>query len=333
MIKKILFIIISTCIINLTVSSNVYGEELVFGDTNSDNDINAIDALNILKYSAKIITVIDDKVMITADVNGDKTINSNDALLILKYASRMIDSFPCEKNIVITETPATETPEPTEKPTANPDDVFDVSVKSLNDVAVFEGNEIAFLSRQRHEDGVEMNNPFASYIITDGVTVSFWYTPPENITDKYGNTALLTFVHEEKAQIIKFDMEGSYQYADGESFINYWDPNFEFVKDTSYFMTCVISSQGLKYYVNGAPVPIFQRSLISTSQAIANLLPLIMDSDTKLYVGGTDNIWWNEMASLAAHDLPIDTKIRELKAYMKPMTTQEVMSLYNSQID
>lgn len=304
----------------------IYGNTLP-GDLNMDNAVNATDALFILKHAAKITEISDNNILISADVNSDSSIDASDALLVLKYAAHIIESFPP------TEIPATAEPVITAIPEFNSENVFDITVKNLNDVATQEGAELTFIAKQRHDDGVEMNNPFSLYEITDGVSISFRYTPADDITDKYANTTILAFAHEEKAQIIKFDMEGSYQYADGKSFINSWDPDYEFKGGVTYFMTCVISGNGLRYYVNGSPIPILNQSMISTSAGKEKILPLIMDTDTRLYIGGTDNLWWNEMASLAAHDLPIGTKVKDVKAYFKPMTTQEVMELYRAQLN
>jgi len=61
------------------------------GDINADNTINASDALDVLKHSAKLSILVDTKI---ADVNKDGNVDANDALLILKYAARIINEFP-----------------------------------------------------------------------------------------------------------------------------------------------------------------------------------------------------------------------------------------------
>lgn len=66
--------------------------DITLGDVNGDTNINAADALNVLKHAAKIIT-LDSTQFIAADVTKDTNINASDALMILKYAAKLIDSF------------------------------------------------------------------------------------------------------------------------------------------------------------------------------------------------------------------------------------------------
>lgn len=315
--KKLLISI--TSIFILTVFANTLS-----GDINQDNIINASDALCVLKHSAKLTLIVDESLLVAADVNSDTLIDAVDALLILKYSAHLIESFPSENQEFAAAIP-------TEIPDFDSENVFDMKVKSLNDVAISNASELNFTSIQKHGDGVEMFNPFSAYEIKEGVSISFWFTPDSDIIDIYANTTILCFVNEQKSQIIKYDMEGSYQYADGISFINHWDPSYKFTGGVSYFMTCVISGNGLKYYVNGSPIPILHQSVISSSSGKEKILPLIMDSDTRLYIGGTNNIWWNEMAQLASHRLPVGTKIKDIKAYFKPLSYEEIQELYKKQ--
>lgn len=65
----------------------------VLGDINSDNKINAEDALNVLKYSAGL-NEFDSYQIFVGEVNGDNKLNAADALLILKYNAKIITKFP-----------------------------------------------------------------------------------------------------------------------------------------------------------------------------------------------------------------------------------------------
>lgn len=66
--------------------------EIALGDVNDDGNIDANDALAILKSVAKM-TVLDEAQKQAANVNMDSNIDANDALMILKYVAKMIDSF------------------------------------------------------------------------------------------------------------------------------------------------------------------------------------------------------------------------------------------------
>lgn len=84
----------------------VYADEdiaLVCADTTGDGVISADDALEVLKYAARLSesfsteAVVEDGYLI-GDVTGDITINAEDALDILKYAAKLIDSFDISSN-------------------------------------------------------------------------------------------------------------------------------------------------------------------------------------------------------------------------------------------
>lgn len=62
------------------------------GDVDSNGNINAQDALAILKHAAKI-SVLTDEQLLAADTSKDGNINASDALLVLKLAAKIIDSF------------------------------------------------------------------------------------------------------------------------------------------------------------------------------------------------------------------------------------------------
>ena len=68
--------------------------DYVCGDVNADGNINATDALLVLKYAAKIDLKNDKFVKDAADTNADVNINAADALNILKYAAKIIIELP-----------------------------------------------------------------------------------------------------------------------------------------------------------------------------------------------------------------------------------------------
>ena len=74
-------------------------EYSILGDVAVDGQINANDALAVLKHAAKV-AVLDANGMLFADVNGDKEVNANDALDILKYAAKMITEFKGETPVI-----------------------------------------------------------------------------------------------------------------------------------------------------------------------------------------------------------------------------------------
>ena len=62
--------------------------EVLLGDVNQDNEINAKDALEVLKHAAKIVTLEGDA-LTAADANKDGSINAQDALAILKHVAKI----------------------------------------------------------------------------------------------------------------------------------------------------------------------------------------------------------------------------------------------------
>jgi hypothetical protein len=65
----------------------------LLGDVNGDSNVNAIDAQQVLKYSASLIE-FDDMQKSVADVDGNKNINAIDAQWILRYAAGLVSEFP-----------------------------------------------------------------------------------------------------------------------------------------------------------------------------------------------------------------------------------------------
>ena len=67
---------------------------MIFGDINRDGKVNAVDALLVLKISAKILSEANETQMYLGDVNGDGLLNATDALFILQKAAGIINKFP-----------------------------------------------------------------------------------------------------------------------------------------------------------------------------------------------------------------------------------------------
>ena len=72
---------------------NYIRREYPFGDVNGDRQINAVDALMVLQYAAKI-EKLSEQSLLSADVTDDAKVNAEDAYYILAYASKIIDKFP-----------------------------------------------------------------------------------------------------------------------------------------------------------------------------------------------------------------------------------------------
>ena len=79
----------------ITVSSDE--EEVVIGDPTGDGAISALDASEVLKHTASIITLDGDNAL-AADVSGNGNITALDASLILQKVVGLIDCFPADSN-------------------------------------------------------------------------------------------------------------------------------------------------------------------------------------------------------------------------------------------
>ena len=64
----------------------------LLGDVNSDKNIDAQDALLVLKHAAKLSELAGNGLK-AADVTFDEMIDASDALDILKYAAKLISKF------------------------------------------------------------------------------------------------------------------------------------------------------------------------------------------------------------------------------------------------
>lgn len=88
--KKKLLTLLFTVIAVLAIATTAFAYTV--GDLNSDSNVNATDALLVLKHAAKISPLSND-VAKYADIDWDGNTNATDALFILKYAAK-IDSLP-----------------------------------------------------------------------------------------------------------------------------------------------------------------------------------------------------------------------------------------------
>ncbi len=80
-----------------TAAEEVVEDPILYGDVNGDGKVTSLDAAQILKHDAMMITIEGDS-LVAADVTGDGKVNSLDAAQILKYDAFMIDKFPVEAN-------------------------------------------------------------------------------------------------------------------------------------------------------------------------------------------------------------------------------------------
>lgn len=117
---KSLPVVLLLCFVITCVSFNAFADETTgeIGDVNSDTQINATDALEVLKHAAKITTID----TTYADVSRDGKVDATDALWILKFAARLIPDLSME---TINATPV---------PTATPVPVADNITKLKNHI-------------------------------------------------------------------------------------------------------------------------------------------------------------------------------------------------------
>ena len=67
-------------------------KDILLGDVNLDGAVNSLDAAQVLKHDAQIISLEGDS-LTAADVNGDGSINSLDAAMILRFDAGLINGF------------------------------------------------------------------------------------------------------------------------------------------------------------------------------------------------------------------------------------------------
>lgn len=97
-IKKVGILFLLVMLFSNSIFVTAEDSKKSYGDVDASGEIDANDALGILKYVAKL-AVFDEQQEKVADVNGDTVIDAVDALNILKYVAKMIDKFPVEEGI------------------------------------------------------------------------------------------------------------------------------------------------------------------------------------------------------------------------------------------
>lgn len=99
--KRIISIILSICMV-LTIFNGLsfHVTATTSGDINGDGNIDASDALEILKYATRLVKLEDQLLATLGDINGDGNMDASDALVIIKYAAKIIDSIvPSEEPV------------------------------------------------------------------------------------------------------------------------------------------------------------------------------------------------------------------------------------------
>ncbi len=94
MISLLLALVLAVSLFTTTPAAKT-ADKLLFGDGNSDTDINAADALIALRMAVGK-QASDDTLFETMDVDMNHTINAVDALMILKYAVKKLERFPAD---------------------------------------------------------------------------------------------------------------------------------------------------------------------------------------------------------------------------------------------
>ena len=84
----------------IVVRSAAAGDKLLYGDVNFDNQVNSIDAAQVLKHDALLIE-LKGFAPAVGDVNGDGEVNSLDAAQILKYDAYLISVLPMGKWLIL----------------------------------------------------------------------------------------------------------------------------------------------------------------------------------------------------------------------------------------
>lgn len=67
-------------------------EVRILGDVNADEQVDGVDAQEVLRYSAEMSELSQEQ-LDAADVNGDEAADSSDAEMILQYAAEVITEF------------------------------------------------------------------------------------------------------------------------------------------------------------------------------------------------------------------------------------------------
>lgn len=304
------------------------GSELYLGGT-----VNVLDAYkDMCKNKVPAGTIVRDIVGYVGTVTDDDVKEWYEAFTkgTVVIPSPEPTEAPVETDTPVSEAPVvTETPEPTtEVPVES---VVAMEVKQDNGVATIEDGVITFVETTS-TNGVLMANPFANKELTNGGSISFWYTP--SVATKAAG--LITVVnYTDLLQFARFNDDGTMQFRDAYStqIYNVWSVDTKFEAGTSYFMTAVLSNEGIKYYANGEPIIITETSgnpgLKNEDQIAQAIVPLITNPNTNFYFGGTTDIW-EKMVAHTGHALPAGLEIKDAKAHMSALTAEEVKALYEA---
>ncbi len=82
--------------VTFTVTVTAAAPQLRYGDVNGDGQVNAADALEVLRFAVHK-GELSDEAQTAAEVSGDGAINAADALLILRQAVGKLNRFPVEE--------------------------------------------------------------------------------------------------------------------------------------------------------------------------------------------------------------------------------------------
>ncbi len=94
---------VSLCLGLCSFAVSATDGDILYGDVSGEGTVNSLDAAQILKLDAQLIS-LSDEALAAADVNDDGTVNSLDAAQVLKYDAQLIDVFPVNDNESFEET-------------------------------------------------------------------------------------------------------------------------------------------------------------------------------------------------------------------------------------
>lgn len=215
-------------------------------------------------------------------------------------------------------------------------------IQNDNSVANIDGNKITFNDNSvNSEVGVSVKNPFTDMDLSEGVSISFWYTSAEGF-DENDNSAhqksLFTALSSDTEKILKFDTNGTRQYNDRSSnrakAWNYWTVESPLVINKRYFVTCVVASDGLYYYVNGVNIEPKYTSdndkgyVCSSNITMSTICEFLKSSDTSIYIGGAK---FNGM--YYAHAVPYGTVVEDVTFHEGALDASEAIQLYAQQLE
>lgn len=211
-------------------------------------------------------------------------------------------------------------------------------IQNSNSVAEIDGNKIIFNNNSDNSDvGVSVNNPFIDMDLSEGVSISFWYTPAEgfdeNDKDNY-QKSLFTALSSDTKKILKFDTNGTRQYHNTSRSWNYWTVESPLKANERYFVTCVVASDGLYYYVNGVNIEPKDTSdgnkgyIYSTDITMSTICEFLKSSDTSIYIGGA-----KFKGTFYAHAVPYGTVVEDVTFHEGALDASEAIQLYAQQLE